>query len=394
MKLTNKAIKGFSYAGGWDVRWDDTVPGFGFRIYPSGRKSFVLSYRAQGRKRLMTLGNFGTLTVEQARDLARKNVVKTKEGIDPLDEKRRAALGETFGDLATAYVERHAKVHKKSWREDERRLLQHIPANWRGLRIDAISRSDVGALHREIGMRAPYEANRLLALLRVVFRLAEEWGYVEEGTPNPARGIKKFAEAKRKRWVTPDELPALAQAIDAELNVYVRAAIWLYLLTGARKTELLRVKRSDIDWNRGILRLPDTKTGEEQSIPLSGPALAIMQSIPEVEENPYLFPGSKRRHHLVNIETPWRRIRKTAQIDDVRLHDLRRTVGSWLSQASVDLNVIREALRHSDLSTTLIYARLGKDAAREAMEAHGQRILEAAGRSGPLSVLRDRSSSS
>ena len=96
----------------------------------------------------------------------------------------------------------------------------------------------------------------------------------------------------------------------------------------------------------------------------------------------------------MNIETPWRRIRKTAQIDDVRLHDLRRTVGSWLSQASVDLNVIREALRHSDLSTTLIYARLGKDAAREAMEAHGQRILEAAGRSGPLSVLRDRSSAS
>ena len=161
----------------------------------------------------------------------------------------------------------------------------------------------------------------------------------------------------------------------------------LYLLTGLRKTELLRARRDDVDWNRGTLHLPDTKSGEEQSATLSGAALAILQSIPQQEGNPYFLCGAKPGHHLVNIEKPWRRIRKAAGLEDVRLHDLRRTTGSWLSQASVDLNLIREALRHQNISTTLTYARLGQDAARDVMEEHGKRILEAAGRHGPLVVV-------
>lgn len=386
MGLTTKSIKAVKYRGGWDVRWDDTVPGLGLRVYPSGRKAFVVSYRSRGRKRLMALGTFGVFTVDQARDRARKEIVRAHEGDDPLDARRRERLGQTFGDLAAAYVERHAKAHKRSWRDDDRRLRQHILASWRGRRLDSFTRADVGALHREIGAKAPYEANRLLALLRLMFRLAEEWGYLKEGSPSPARGIKRFAESKRKRWVTPDEIPRLAQAIDQEPNTYVRSAIWLYLLTGLRKTELLQARRADVDWDRGVLRLPETKSGEEQSVPLSGPALAIMQALPQLEGNPYLLPGAKSEHHLVNVEKPWRAIRKRAQVEDVRLHDLRRTVGHWLSQAGTDLNLIKDALRHADLSTTLVYARLGQDASRKALDEHGRRVLEAAGRHGPLLV--------
>ena len=380
MKLTIKAIKSFKYAGGWDVRWDDVVTGLGLRIYPSGKKAFVLSYRAGGRKRLMALGPFGVLTVEQARDLARKHLFAVRDGADPLEGKRREAQGQTFGDLAAGYIERHAKVHKKTWTEDERRLRQHIPSVWRNRRADRIMRADVSSLHSKIGADRPYEANRLLSLLHLLFRLGAQWGFVEESAPNPASGIKRFKETKRKRWVRPSELPALAQAIDKEPNVYVRAALWLYLLTGLRKRELLQARRDDIDWDRAQLRLPDTKSGEEQWIALSAPTIAILQATPELPDNPYILPGAKQGHHLVNIEKPWYRIREAAGLDDVRLHDLRRSVGSWLSESGIDLNTIKDALRHANVSTTLIYAQLSADPARAAMEAHGRRVMEIAGR--------------
>ncbi len=389
-KLTNKAIRAWTYRGGWDVRWDQAVTGLGLRIYPSGKKSFVLSYRSGGRKRLMVLGTFGVMTIDQARRQASKKLVSARDGNDPLDEKRRATKGQTFGDLATAYIENHAKPNKKTWKEDERRLKQHAPAGWRGRRAASITRADLNPLYAKIRARTPYEANRLLALLRHLFRLGQEWGYIPEGTPNPAVVSKevKFKERKRKRWVTPEELPALARAIDQEPNIYVRSGIWLLLLTGLRKAELLAVRRDeDIDWTRGVLRLPSTKSGEEQSASLSGPALAIMQATPAMEGNPYLLPGAKKGHHLVNIDLHWYRIRKAAGIEDVRLHDLRRTVGSWMTQDGVDLNKIKDALRHADISTTLTYARLGQDAAREPMEDHARRILEAAGRRGPLVVV-------
>ncbi|MBT3305938.1 MAG: site-specific integrase [Alphaproteobacteria bacterium] len=388
MRLTNKSIKAFAYQGGWDVRWDDTVPGLGVRIYPTGKKSFVLSYRAAGRKRLMVLGRYGAdLTLDQARDKARKLRVKVREGEDPAEAKRREAQGQTFGDLIGAYIERHAKVHKRTWPADERRLRLHIPQTWLGRKANAIKREEVADLHNRFGLRAPYEANRLLEVLRKMFKLAKVWGFVDETDVNPAEGIQRFKERKRKRWVEPEELPRLVDAIDQEPNVYIRAAIWLFILSGVRRSELLEAKWEQVLWNRGQLRLPETKSGEEQHATLSGPALAILQGIPKQEGNPYIFPGAKQGHHLVNITKPWGRIRKAADVDDLRLHDLRRTVGSWMTQAGVDLNLIRDALRHQNISTTLTYARLGQDAAREAFEDHGRRILEAAGRRGPLAVV-------
>jgi integrase len=178
----------------------------------------------------------------------------------------------------------------------------------------------------------------------------------------------------------------IAKAIDTETNVYVRAAIWLYLLTGVRRSELLRSEWSDVDWGQRMLRLPQSKgpalrgVEEEEHASLSGPALVLLQSIPREEKNPYILPGAKKGRHLVNIAKPWGRIRTAAGVQDVRLHDLRRTVGSWMSQSKVDLNTIKSALRHASIATTLTYARLGADSAREAIEDYGQRVLASAGK--------------
>ncbi len=424
-KLTKRAIDSFRHRGGWDVRWDGAIPGFGVRIYPSGKKAFVLSYRVQGQKRLGVLGRYGVdLTLDQARTKAAKFLTKIRDSIDPFAEQRSAAKGSTFGDLIDHYIEAYAKPRKKTWREDEKRLKRHIPARWRTRRAQDISHQNIAKLHGEIGATAPYEANRLVACLHRMFKLARSWGMVPEDTLNPVTGIEKFHERKRKRWARPEEVRALAWAIDQEPNIYVRAALWLYLLTGLRKSELLTARRADIDWARAQLRLPDTKAGEEQFAVLSGPAIAILRAVPALARNPYILPGAKKSAHLVNIDKPWRKIRKRATVYlwahspdqqvsglvarltaklgqkpsheqclsaatelelpaglvDLRLHDLRRTVGSWLSQDAIDLNTIKEALRHSEISTTLTYARLGADPAREAMEAYGQRLLEVTGR--------------
>jgi integrase len=187
--------------------------------------------------------------------------------------------------------------------------------------------------------------------------------------------------------VKPDELPLLAKAINEEENYYGSKALWLYLLLGCRRDELLKAKRSDIDWDRRELRLPHTKAGRVHYIPISEPALAILRELPEEDGNPYLLPGHKTGHHLVNIEKIWRRVRKAAKVEDVRLHDLRRTLGSWLAQSGNSLHLIGRVLNHSSQATTAVYARFGQDNVRQALEIHGKKLMSIAGKQAPVRVL-------
>ncbi len=389
-KLKQGDLRQFRYEGkatakgGWgrDSRWDTEVPGFGVRVYPSGEKAFVFSYRINGRKRLMRIGRCNTMTLAQARQRAKKCAVAVSDGNDPLEDRQRKRTVGTFRELASKYIEDQEAHKRKTWGKTKKQLDQHIPSGWWGRTAGSISASEITALHSRIGKTAPYMANRVLQTLSAMFRRARRWGF--DVSENPAEGIERFREVKRKRFVTEQEFPALAQAIDAEPNVYIRAALWLYLLSGARKSELLGARWSQVDWEQRILNLPETKSGEAQTISLNKPAIAILQAIPETEGNPYIFPGKKEGHPLVNISKAWGRIRKAAKIEDVRIHDLRRTVGSWLSRDSVDLNQIKEALRHASIGTTLTYARLGADPARKAMESHGKRIMKAAGSVRPV----------
>ncbi|MGK5089984.1 site-specific integrase [Bdellovibrionota bacterium FG-2] len=382
MKLTKSVIDRAKYEGdgvGRFVLWDSSLSGFGLRIYPSGRKAFILSYRFQGRKRLLTLGDFGELTLDQARDRALRANLSAKDGEDPLADRRREVAGETVGDLCDSYLERHAKIHKKSWKEDERRLDRFIRPAWKAHKVRSISAEDVAHLHLRIGKQAPYEANRVLEIISKMFELARRWRMFDEGAPNPARDIDKFPEKKRDRWLTSEELPRLAKAIGDEQSVYVRAAIWLYLFTGVRKSELLNAKWEDVDLQRRELRLPDTKSGRTHYVPLSEPALDLLRAIPRECENPYVLPGHVKGKALVNISKPWYRIRKAAKVEDARLHDLRRTVGSMMAQGGQSLQTIGKVLNHSSLAITQgVYAHLSDTQARAALDAHGRVISDIA----------------
>ncbi|MBF0383471.1 MAG: site-specific integrase [Magnetococcales bacterium] len=395
MKLTKTQIDRFEYQGkqskggqySRDVRWDDVLPGFGVRILPTGKKSFVLSYRHAGRKRLITLGKYGVLTLEQARAKAKKELGAVLEGEDPLEERQKEVRGSTMGDLCREYWDRHGS-QKKTSRNDRRRIDKIILPRWKNIQINAITRSDIALLHHEYGKQAPYEANLLLAQLRIMFNKALEWGMSEHSMPNPCNGIKKHPEEKRDRWVSPEELPKLAEAIDQEQNIYARAALWMYLLTGLRKGELLAARWDDVDWSRKELKITEHKTighsGKAHYVPLTAPALALLKNLPVEDGNPYILPGRKSGKHLVNISKAWNRVRKAAGIEDVRLHDLRRTVGSWMAQAGNSLHLIGKVLNHSNVSTTQVYARFGQDMVRDALEAHGKNLMAVAGGGKPV----------
>lgn len=379
MKLTKTVVDKAFYdgvSGSRDVRWDDELPGFGVRIYPSGKKTYVLSYRIHGRKRLISIGQCNVIPIDEARRQVRMHLGDIARAIDPLESKASKLGGPTVGELCDAFIERHAKPHKRSWKEDVRKLNAYVLPVWRDRKVKSVKLNDVMMLHHKIGERSHVEANRTVTLLGTIFEKGRIWGFIESELANPARGLVKFKEHSRERWVHKEELPRLREAIDQDSNLYARAAIWLYLLVGVRKSELLKARWEHVDFDRREMKLPNTKAGNDHYVPLSNAAVSVLQSLPREEGNPFILVGKVRGKHLVNISKPWGRMRKAAGVEDVRLHDLRRTVGSWMAQEGHSLHLIGRVLNHASSETTKIYARFGQKEVRAALEIHGESILQ------------------
>jgi len=349
---------------------DDALPGFALRVTP-GSKSFVMEKWIDGRTRRITLGRYGAITTEQARTLAMQKAGDIARGENPAELRKLRRQGLTFQELETLYLERHA-AHKKSRSNDVTNLDRHL-AYLRPRRLTAISRADIATLHADLGQHHSCNANRTVALLRCMFNLAADWGLYEG--ENPAGRIKMFKEVSRDRFVTPDELPRLFAAIQAEANPYVRGAVFLCLLTGARRNEVLQMQWTDLDLTQAVWRIPETKAGRPHLIPLPGAVLAELAKLPKLAGTPYVFCGRWGRGHLVNIAKPWRAIRTRAKLTDVRLHDLRRTLASWMVAAGNSLPIIGKTLNHSQPSTTAIYARLDVGPVRAALEANAEKML-------------------
>jgi integrase len=406
MKLTKSTIDTLAYdphkrtASGkpatQQIAWDDELRGFGLRLQPGGVRTFVVKFRTPGgQTRMMTLGRFGTLTPDQARKEARKKLTKVAEGIDPVEEERRKkeerrrkkeedARRVTFAAFHEVYVEnaktrgnpgRKKRRPKKSWREDDLRIARHIIPAWGNRRLDEITQQDVRRLHASI--KASYEANRVLALISVMYRTAEDLGILPAGHPNPARGVVLNAEDSRDRFVTEEEMPRALAAIQAVENEHLRGAFMLYLLTGLRRAELCRLQWSDVDMGARRLRLPTSKSGRPLLLPASRAAVAVLEELPKVLGNSFVLASPtkpKAAWHPDEVTKKWREVSRSAGLEDVRLHDLRRTVGSWLAMDGASLPLIGKVLNHSSSATTEIYARLQDEATRQVLEDHGDRI--------------------
>lgn len=369
-----------AYRKRWSWLADGEVGGFGAKVYATGRTVFALRYRTEaGRQRMLTIGTFGELTVQEARDMARASKVAVLDGADPQaeKEKKRESLGlPTVKALMKAWVKEYAKPHRKRWTEDRYRCERHILPSLGRVRLEDVAVDRLSRWHRGIGEESPVEANRCLETLRAAWRWAEDMERLPPGAADSKmfKGgrrakIKRFRESSRTRWLNDEELKRLMAAVKAQEDAHVRAAVPLLVLTGLRKRELLTAKWEDLDLDRGELRLPDTKTGEEQRRLLPPGAVAILRELPRMDESPYIFPSpadtSKPRDDL---KRPWKSIRAAAKLEDVTMHDLRRTAGSLMAQRGVPIEHIGQVLGHSrNTAVTRIYARLSDDNRRDAL---------------------------
>jgi len=345
------------------------------QITGSGRKSFQLYKKHQGRPVRVTIGTFPDLTVEQARKKAREIKAALDAGENPNDTARAQRQGMTFADLFGIYLERHAKPRKRTWQEDEINFRRHLLTLGKK-QLSKINRGDIAAIHGRIGKEHPIHANRVLALISTVIGRGIEYG-LHEGQ-NPCVGIRKYTERTRDRFLNGEELARFFQALEAEPNGTARDYFLVALMTGARKQNVLSMQWRDIDLTSATWRIGRTKNGPPQTIPLVEPVLEILRDRRKNTSSFFVFPGKGSTGHYSNPFKAWARICKAASVDGVRIHDLRRTMGSWQAKTGASLPIIGKSLNHKSASTTSIYARLDLDPVRSAMETATAAMLEAA----------------
>jgi len=351
---------------GYYLLRDSGQRGLAVRITAHGSKSFVFDGRLGGVQKRITLK---AANVEQAR-----REVQRRRGENETPTAKRAPILE---DFFVTYLERHAKPNKKSWAQDEELFKSVMPTAWLKRRLSAITTGEISEWHDRMGReRGHVRANRGLTLLRTMYNKAREWRIFHDS--NPCDGIKLFKERSRTRFLNADELRRLNTALLEEFNPYWKAFFQLSYLTGARKSELLGSRWEHVDFNAMTLTLPDTKSGEDTLLPLSRAEAEILHSLPSRGNSPWLFPGIGKAGHLREAKSAWKRLIARAKLEGVRIHDLRRTTGSWMAMAGHGLPLIGKALGHTSTDSTEVYARLQLAPVRAAKEALSRLMLEAA----------------
>ena len=361
--------------------FDTKVPGLALCITPGGARSYYLYRWVKGKPQRLRIAAFGEISVEQARRRAAWLNNEIAAGGNPQTEKRRARDGLTLGELFETWLETYAKVHKRTWRADEWQFGKYL-APVKGKRLSDMGTANVQALHTGLGKKhGPYTANRVRALLATLFNHAVRAGLVES---NPCAGVRKFPERSRERFLIGDELTRFLQAVRAETDPMIRDFVLLAMLTGARRGNLQGMKWGDVNLTAGIWQITaaESKNAEALVVVLSVPAVAILKHR-RADLNgyagPWVFPSARSRcGHIVELKTAWARILKTADLADVRMHDLRRGLGSFLALGGASLVQVGKALGHRSQQASAVYARLQTEAVRGSVEAACAKLLEAA----------------
>jgi integrase len=354
---------------------DAKQPGLVASLRSGGSLSFYLYRRINGRPARVRLGGFPEITVEQARKAAAAHCGDIARGIDPAEAKRRARGAMTFKQLFAHYLEQHAKPHKLTWQEDQRQFDRYLAA-WKNRPLSAIRRTDVQALHAKVGRdNGLYAANRLRSLIHTLFAVAADLGF--DG-PNPAAGVKKFREQSRQRFLQADELPRFFTALEAEPNQTIRDYFKTLLLVGQRRTNTLEMRWAHVHLDRGTWDIPMTKSGEPTTAYLPAQVIAILTGRKSDAKSEWVFPGHVRGEHLKDPTKNWQAICERAKLENLRPHDLRRTLGSWQAATGASLPIIGKSLGHKSQSATAVYARLNLDPVRQAVDLATAAIMAAA----------------
>lgn len=384
-KITKRTVDAAApRAGRWTL-WDAEIKGFGVRVMPSGVKTYIARYRVGGGRsgvmRQIVIGRTSQVTPDQARRRALQIMADVAAGKDPQSERSASRSEMNLSELCDTYLSEGVATKKASTIALDRiRIERHIKPQIGRLKVNSVARADVERLMRDVasgkvrGDATPHTrggkgaATRTVSLLGAIFGFAVDRGIV---SANPVRGVKRFPDVKRERFLSATELGRLGDALAEELSAggdwrHV-AIIRLLALTGARKSEIVYLRKAEIDSPASLARLPDSKTGAKV-LRLGAAAMEVIASLPETE-GPYLFPDPRdSAAPVANLDWAWVRIRKRAGLEDVRIHDLRHSFASAAVATGQGLPMIGKLLGHSRVETTARYAHLADDPVKAAAD--------------------------
>ena len=363
VKLTMRSVAALSATGRDSVYWDRELPGFGIRVYRTGRKVYIVQTRGPAGSKRAIVGVHGEIRPERARRQAIDMIDRIKRGEDPAPPKPRAEP--TVADLAKRYMEAHVEVNcRPGTVETFGRIVRlYIVPELGALPVSEVGRSHVSALHYKMRDK-PYQANQTRDVLAKMFRLAEAWGMTPPRR-NPALSIRRYKEHRRERFLTVEEYRRLGAVLaeaeaDGSFLPSAVAAMRLLLVTGCRKNEIVTLRWDDIDRTAREIRIRDSKTGARR-VPLTPAIEWVLAGIARIEGNPWVIAGKKPGAHLSNLDQAWARLRARAGLEDVRIHDCRHSFASHALAIGEGLPMIGELLGHRKVTTTARYAHLARD---------------------------------
>ena len=373
-RLTDTIVKTLAApARGNKVRYDAELRGFGLRVTAAGARAFVLNYRVGVRERRLTIGGWPDWKVAAAREEARRLKRRIDVGEDPLADLEAERGAPTVADLCQRFEAEHLPKKRPATQRDYSAIIRReiLPA-LKHKRVAEVTHSDIDALHRKVSKRAPYLANRVAAVCSRMFSLSIKWGWRAD---NPAKGIERNQEDKRHRYLSPDELPRLTEALPTLQDQQAANIIRLLLLTGARRGEALSARWEDIDLGVGVWTKPGATTKQKtlHRVPLSAPARQLLSELRAraADDAVYVFPADGANGHRAEIKKTWAACCKAAGLQGVRVHDLRHSFASYLASSGQSLPIIGALLGHSQPATTARYAHLLDDPLRAATERAG-----------------------
>jgi len=368
------------------IYWDTELKGFGVIAQPSGRLTYCVQYRNINRiKKRLKIGVHGQLNTEEARTLAKQYLGEIAHGEDPATKKKENRDLPLIKILAQDYLDRYAAPRKRSRSiEEDKKLLNNIILPTIGnQQVRQISRRTIESLHLKLE-KTPYQANRVLALLSKMFSLAIAWKWRDD---NPVKGIERYQEEKRDRWLNREELGRFWKVLECYPNHFASIILKILLLTGSRKGEVLKATWDQFDLERGVWTKPAhlTKQKKREHLPLSEQVLKILYNLKKNNKNnvSYLFPGKTGEKPIRDIKDFWEKTIKEANLENVRIHDLRHTHASHLVSSGLSLSIVGKLLGHTQASTTQRYAHLADEPLRQAAELFGNKVEEFTLDSGP-----------
>ncbi|EER21704.1 MULTISPECIES: tyrosine-type recombinase/integrase [spotted fever group] len=348
-----------------DIYKDTKEKGLLLIVSYGGSKIFYLGVVLSKKYHRIKIGVFPYLSIIDARLKASELKGKIAQGYNPIEEKARLSKEPTFKEFYDRYLDEYSKINNKRWK-DYAASVDRYAKHLYNRKISTIQKADIQELFNKLTKTGKYGANRFLEILRPVFNKAIEWELIKV---NPAIGITKHQEQSRDRYLTREEIPQFFAAIAEEKNEVMKDFFLIALYTSVRKDNLLTMKWEQVSFTDKQLYLPETKNGKPHSLPLLDQALEILKARKENSTSSWVFPSeTSGSGHLQEPKKAWSRICEKAGIKNLRIHDLRRTVPSWMAMTGANQYVIGQLLNHMDPRSTAVYTRLANDTAREYMQ--------------------------